>query len=423
MSRLNFLTLVSLGAAAIAATASPVLAEVSFKSKKLSVIVASRPGDGTDVMMRVLGRMFEKYLPGKPQMIYRNMPAGAGVRAINYFVEKVKPNGLTWLGASGSSLRPEHLKKKSVRYDPRNLRMIGGLPAPSAMLVIRKDSIGRLTDKSKRPLIMGEVRGDRATNHMAVFGPEYLGWNIRWVVGYSGSGAMTLSYEQGETQAYVNYNNYVLAPMRASKDNIFIAQTGSWKGGKFVKRPDYADVPLFSDMVKSKIKDGLAREAFDAWESTVQAGKWYALPPKTPDNIFKVYTAAYDKAMKDPEYKKEANKLWTPNFLTSNAAETQQLAAKMMTVSDAALAYTETLKRKVGIPPAIPGLTRLRTKLTAVKGGEVKFKRRKKTIKSKIDAKTRITIGGKKAMASDLKTGMKCEVLYPKKGSAAALYC
>ena len=56
----------------------------------------------------------------------------------------------------------------------------------------------------------------------------------------------------------------------------------------------------------------------------------------------------------------------------------------MMTISDAALAYTETLKRKVGIPPAIPGLTRLRTKLMAVKSGEVRFKRRKKTIKSKI---------------------------------------
>ena len=140
----------------------PAGAEVSFKDKKVTAIIGSRPGDGTDVMLRLLGRMFEKYLSGQPQMIYRSMPAGAGVQALNYFVEKVKPDGMTWAGASGSSLRPELLKKKSVRYDPRELRMFGGLPAPSAMLVIRKDSMDRLNDRSKPALIMGEVKGDRA---------------------------------------------------------------------------------------------------------------------------------------------------------------------------------------------------------------------------------------------------------------------
>ena len=411
-----------LAAAVVVAQPLPANAEITFKDKRLTALIASRPGDGTDVMMRLLGRMFEKYLPGKPKMLYRNMPAGAGIKALNYVTEKVKPDGLLWVGASGSSLRPEVLRKKASRFNPRELRMFGGLPAPGGLLVMHKDAVARLHDKSKPPVIMGGVGGNRSSNQIAIWGPAYLGWNMRWVIGYPGTGEMTLAFERGETQAYVTYNNYILEPMKQSGKYAFIAQVGYPQGGKFVKRPDYADVPLISELVKPKLS-GLALEAFKAWELIVQGGKWYGLPPKTPDAVLKVYSDAYLKAVEDPEYKTMAKKQWSPYYSVSTAKETQELAIRLTEVSDNALDFIETLKRKVGIPPQMPGLTRLRTTLLVVKGNEIQFKRRKKTIKSKVNAETRITVAGKSATSAKLKKGMRCEVLYRKKGAAASINC
>ena len=414
---------VLISATIFGAVMAPAHAEITFKDKRLTALIASRPGDGTDVMMRVLGRMFEKYLPGKPRMLYRNMPAGAGIKALNYVTEKVKPDGMLWVGASGSRLRPENLKKKAVRFDAREFKMFGGLPAPGGLLVLQKSALPRLLDKSKRAVIMGGVAGNRSSNQIAIWGPEYLGWNMRWVVGYPGTGEMTLAFERAETQAYVTYNNYILEPMKQSGKYAFVAQVGFPQGGKFVKRPDYADVPLISELIKPKLKGGLALEAFEAWELIVQGGKWYGLPPKTSDAIVKVYSKAFLKAVEDPQYKKLAKSQWSPYYSIATAAEMQDLTLRLTQISDNALAYIETLKRKVGIPPQLPGLRRLRTTLKMVKGNEIRFKRRKKTIKSMVNQKTRIMIGGKKAMAADLKIGMRCEVLYRKKGAAASVSC
>jgi tripartite-type tricarboxylate transporter receptor subunit TctC len=89
-------------------------AEVSFKGKRINVIIGSQPGGGTDGTTRLVGRFLEKHLPGKPRMIYRNMPAGHGVKASNYFANEVKGDGLTWMGGASSYVDANNLRKKVV---------------------------------------------------------------------------------------------------------------------------------------------------------------------------------------------------------------------------------------------------------------------------------------------------------------------
>ena len=81
----------ALGWAGVAATAD---AAPDFRGKRINVVIGSSPGGGTDGTSRLVGRYLQKYLPGRPQMIYRNMPAGHGVKANNYFYNEVKPDEL-----------------------------------------------------------------------------------------------------------------------------------------------------------------------------------------------------------------------------------------------------------------------------------------------------------------------------------------
>ena len=77
---------IMLGAAAIlgwAGATNGAMAAPDFKDQRINVIVGSSPGGGTDGTTRLVGRYLEKYLPGQPRMLYRNMPAGHGVKASN----------------------------------------------------------------------------------------------------------------------------------------------------------------------------------------------------------------------------------------------------------------------------------------------------------------------------------------------------
>jgi tripartite-type tricarboxylate transporter receptor subunit TctC len=55
-------------------------ADVSFKGKRINALIGSSPGGGTDTGTRLVGRFLQQYLPGKPQLVYRNMPAGQGIK-------------------------------------------------------------------------------------------------------------------------------------------------------------------------------------------------------------------------------------------------------------------------------------------------------------------------------------------------------
>jgi tripartite-type tricarboxylate transporter receptor subunit TctC len=82
------------------ATASAAADGVSYQGRTISVIINSTAGGGTDITARMVGGLMTKYLPGQPQVVFRNMPGGGGVTAGNHFSSRVPADGLTILAGS-----------------------------------------------------------------------------------------------------------------------------------------------------------------------------------------------------------------------------------------------------------------------------------------------------------------------------------
>ncbi|HSR55599.1 MAG TPA: hypothetical protein VLN73_05130 [Alphaproteobacteria bacterium] len=414
----------SLGIAFMGASATETTAaEFTLKGKTLTMLIPSRPGGGTDGIGRVIATGLTKYLPGKPDVLFRNIPAGTGTKALNYFVEKVEPNGETFATASGSQAYADTMRKKTVRYDPGQFEFIGHLPAPGGVVLIPKAMMGRLKDKSQKPLIFGGIRGTRGQSQMAVWGPEYLGWNIRWVVGYLGSSGMNLAFERGETQVTANTNNSVIKPFLDSGKYVALAQTGLIRGNDSERSPIYPDVPLFHKMILPKLKTKEEKSAFRAWWTQVQVGKYYMLPPKTPANIVKIYRDAFMKTVADKDVDKKIKALWSPVYKVATGPEMLELIKDIKKITDADLAFIDKLRLKVGIPAGVGRNRVVRSKITKVDNGGrvVSFKaRRGRTHKVKVSSsRTEITIAEKKAERAALKTGMTCRFIYPKKNKTA----
>jgi tripartite-type tricarboxylate transporter receptor subunit TctC len=325
--------------------------EADFSGKTIQMIVASEPGGGTDLIARDLGTMLTHHLHGNPDVVYRNIGGGGGVKALNYFATSAKPDG-RWVLASGlTSIEPQALRSSATKYDPRSFIMIGGLPQPGSALVVRKDAVARLTDKTASAVIMGDRSGVGGSGQMAVWGPAFLGWNMRWVVGYSGAGGMNLALMRGEIQALALGTMQQLRPLLDSGDYTVPMQTGMFQGGRFVPHPGMPPAPVFSDVIKPKLS-GLALDAYEDWEALIQVGKWYALPEGTPADIVTAYRTAWDRTVADPRFDAAVKLKYSEFYTTVSGDEMAKTVARIAATTDESLDYTNQLRIQVGIPLA-----------------------------------------------------------------------
>ncbi len=88
---------------------------VSFAGKSVTIIDGTEPGGSTDLTARVYTKYLPQYLPGKPNMIVRNMPGGARTIGTNYGYAS-KPDGLTLFMASGGDTLNQLVGLKAVRF-------------------------------------------------------------------------------------------------------------------------------------------------------------------------------------------------------------------------------------------------------------------------------------------------------------------
>jgi tripartite-type tricarboxylate transporter receptor subunit TctC len=325
-------------------------AEVSFKGKRLELIIASDPGGGTDRVGRLVAQHMEKYLPGKPTIVMKNMGAGGGkIRAANYLMTRAAPNGLTFMQSDTTIVQPSTLTRKSARFDPKKFAIIGSINRGGSILFIRKDAVKRLKDKAQRPVIVAAISGTRSWQAMPMWGAEVFGWNLRWIPGYKGSGQMTAAIRRGEIDVFATNNAYIIDEL--VRDNVvdLLVQEGQREKGKFVPRPSYPKVPSMAAMLLDAKIPKVAWQGFQSITAPSQIDKWMALPPKTPADIVKAYRTAYGKAVSDPAFLKVAKKQISAEIYYLPGEEVEAMIKEVHDVPKAALDYAEDMKRKYGL--------------------------------------------------------------------------
>lgn len=428
--------------ASTALLATGAAAEVNFKGKRIDVIMGSAAGGGTDGTTRLIGRYLEKYLPGNPEMAYRNMPGGHGAKALNYFASQVKPDGLTWIGGSSAHIDPNALMKPANKYNPTKFHYFGGVSRGGSIVFINSKKMKNLTDKSLPPVIVGELDGNRSWAQMIMFGQEALGWNAKFVIGYPGTSHLLLAVRRGEVDMIGTSNLTLLKEMFKTGEFQGVAQMGdSVATGEVAGRSDFANVPVFDKLVEGKLT-GLAKDSFEFWNLLNMVDKWYALPPNTPADVIAAYQTAWDKSTADPEFLKNAHLQFSEDFIAMKGSQMQSLVEKTAYPAKELTGFIESMKVKNGLP-AEPlddeqlaalakekGFDKMPSVKTTLKqigagGRDILFEVDGKEHKAEVSSsRTQISIAGKKVERKDLKAGLVCEVSYPgDKQEASTIQC
>lgn len=330
---------------------SPVSADpVSFDGKVVTMIIPAGAGGGTSAVGRLLGDHIVKHLPGHPRIVYRNMPAGGGMAAFNYFVREVKPDGLTMVVAANASSDPIRFRRPGSNYNPADFEIVGGVARGASILIINKEAQPRLTQGGAQPVVMGAYDANRSGEQMALWGREYLGWNIKWVIGYPGTAEITMALQRGEIDMISTGNMFLINDLVKAGKFAVLAQTGSLVEGKVMPRSEFPDAMLFPNQIRPKLDNELAKKAFDYWEGLNAQDKWVALPQHTPKAVVAAYRDAFRAVAKDKEFLDQGIKIISAEFAPILPEDQEVLLRQVANTPDEALGYLNVLKKKQGLP-------------------------------------------------------------------------
>jgi hypothetical protein len=322
---------------------------VSFKGKTITMIVASAPGGGTDISGRLIAPLLANLLPGKPNVIVRNIPGAEGVTAMNYFVKQVAPDGLTVTMGSTTQADPLLYRRPQSQFDPTTFPIVGGAGRGGTALVIRREAEARLYDTRAAAVVMGALGGVPRSGMLATaWGVDVLGWNAKWVLGYRGTKDLMLALSREEIDLTSTANMFQLQELMANPKFKILSQSGGVQNGQHVARSEFGGAPIFTAMIQGQIKDAIPRQAFDYWTSITSLDKWLALPPKTPDALVDAYREAYKAMSADPSFAELGKKI-SEDFEPMSHRDVEMLIARIGSTPPEAIAYIGAMLRRQGV--------------------------------------------------------------------------
>lgn len=313
---------VTAAAMLLAATSLSSTADAQYyKGKTIEIIVGFASG-GTDSAARIIARRLQKYIPGSPKVVVKNMPGGASLKAQNFVYERAKPNGMT-ISFNPFQVMAEVTKRKGVRFSYPNFTFIAGVKAPSFVVVARKDiapggfngpaDIGKIN----QPLNYTGRNPLHAIDVQTTLAFDMLGMPHTYVPGFRGSASITTSLAQKETNitgaGSVHWLKHLMPRLVDKGELVPLFQFGRFQpDGSLIPDPAYPGIPNFMDVykqVKGKAPSGLMWEAYQFAEKMQGTANFLVVgPPKMNPEAAKILRTAYAKSMADPETIAEAKK-------------------------------------------------------------------------------------------------------------------
>lgn len=279
-----------------------------YHGKTIQFIVGAAAGGGFDLTARPLAKFMTKYLPGNPTIIIRNMPGAAGMIMTNYLSNGAAADG-TVIGMSTSSVPFEPRLRilspdgSNVKFDPQKLQWIGTpMREPQVSWVSQASGVKSWQDLKTKTVRFGatSVAGDNAI--FPALTNELLGLNAKIVTGYQGIGEIYLAIERGELEANnTAYSNLTIGKPDWLRDGkaIVIMQYG------LKKLPSLKNVPSLVELVHDPDDLKMLRFFFLKFEMS----RPIFAPPNTPQDRVDALRAAFDSAVRDPEFLAETQKL------------------------------------------------------------------------------------------------------------------
>ena len=267
--------------------------ETPSASAPIAFYIGTSPGGGHDAYARTLAAFLGRHLPGAPNFILRNMPAGDGMALANLINAGAPRDGSVLAISPAELYLPQVLSPGKFGFDVRQFGWVGTIATTSeAMGVFKTTGVATIDDAKRSSIVMGAVGPLGTASVYPKLANAFLGTKFRVIHGYPGGSEVFLAMDHGEVQGRVNqWSSWVSQRSNwLSEGRInFLLQYG----------PSVLDgVPHFADLVR----DPKARAIVDFVDLIQPAGRSIYTTPGTPPARLAVLRNAFDETMRDPEF-------------------------------------------------------------------------------------------------------------------------
>ncbi len=258
---------------------APARAEDFYAGKSISLYIGYEAGSSYSNYARALAGHIGRFLPGKPNVVARNMPGAGSMRSINFIYQVAPKDGTAW-GAPSRDVAMEPLlygsESKAAYKNPLDLNWIGSLNTEVGVAAVWHTAGVKTWEEAKdKPIIVAMASAHGGISARAV--NALLGAKFQQVCCYGGGNNQNLAMERGEVQARIGWSWSSLASTQmewlTSGKIRLLMQLGLQKNADIP-----GNVPLVLDLARTE-KDKKALEIIFAAQSM---GRPFVMPPGVP---------------------------------------------------------------------------------------------------------------------------------------------
>jgi tripartite-type tricarboxylate transporter receptor subunit TctC len=273
-----------------------------YKGRDLTLLVGYPPAGSYGAYARLAAQHIGKYIPGKPNVIVKNMAGGGSLRATNYLYNVAPKNGMM-LGLVADTIAVSQLLyPKKAKFDAAKMPYVGGFTPINPVVMIRSDHKAKtFEDTLKHEVVVGCTGAGSQSYIMPRALKEILGAKIKLVCGYGGSAAMTLALERGDLNAQSSaWASWRIRHMDAIKKGelIPLVQIG------LKREKELPNVRLMHELTNDPDKMKVLK--FLSVGGAV--GRTIIAPPGIPADRLKALRTAFNQMVKDPAFLADAKK-------------------------------------------------------------------------------------------------------------------
>jgi tripartite-type tricarboxylate transporter receptor subunit TctC len=295
---------------------------VDYTGKKVSIIVPTKEGGGSDSFGRIFQPFLEKYLPGNPTVLVVNKPGGSGIKGGNWFELNAKRDGTALIVTGSSPLNSFLFAGEKVKYNLRKWRPIilsafgTCFYAHKSVGVTGKDVVADIKKLRKAEGLLMGAKNPTSSEIRTFLAYDLLGiTQAKPLFGLS-SGQRRKATLRGETKLGMDSSlscaTKIQKFVKKGTINIYMTMGIIDEHDKIVRDPVLPNVPHVGEVYEKLNGKKPSGPMWDAYKHllnlNIMAQKALWLPNGTPDEVYQTYLATMKKIFKDKKFKKQVEK-------------------------------------------------------------------------------------------------------------------
>lgn len=285
-----------------AVNASADTVEGFYRGKNISLIIGSGEGASYDLVGRLVGQYLQRYIPGHPTVVPRNMPGASSVRATEYFYNAMPRDG-TSLAFVQPTVVLNKITDPTAKYEPREFKWLGRVGEVVTVGVVWHTAPAHTVEEATQKEVIFGAAG--ATGYAATIPwalNRLIGTKFNVVRGYQSMATEILALERGEVQGIGSlvWDYFpVSKPDWVEKKMVLPIYTIS-----LARYRSLPEVPTIVELAKND----LDRNVMKLFAGTLTIGYAIAATPQIPNDRLSALRNAFDSAVRDPEFLAEAKR-------------------------------------------------------------------------------------------------------------------